>query len=327
MKDDLDLAAVAADAALLDALAAGTAKDDAALAGLVQLRRALDADLAELLATAPAPLVTAPLQAAPVGDVVGLRRPTGGRSARRAAALVAGAALALSSTGVAAATVQARPGDAFYDLRTAVAGPRPEDPALLAERLAAVQRQVTAPDAAARERALRELAEIASLLDQLNPALRVDLVQRHAALTERLAGSAASAGRGEGPPARTPAGPPADVPAGPPAGVQPGPAGGQPDRPAGPPTTTRPPGARSESRAPQTAPPAQRPSAEPAPDGGRPAQGEQSTGQPSAPQSDGSRSPRSDPAAPPADDADAAPAAEDAGGTGAGVGGKPEDAR
>lgn len=241
-EDDVELSAVAADAALLDALAAGAAgtADDDALTGLAALRTALDDDLA--LTTAPA------LQAAPVGDVVALRRPTGRRAGGRAAALVAGAALALSSTGVAAATYDARPGDAFYGLRTAVAGPRAEDPELLRERLDAVRRQLRSPDETTRSSARAELAEVAALLSELQPGLRGDLERRHAALMERLADSA-------------PDGPPADAPpTGPPAGA-----------PKDEPTQGRTPDARPEpTRTPSSTPPTQRPSATPAPAENRP---------------------------------------------------------
>jgi hypothetical protein len=200
VNDDLDLSAVAADAALLDALAGGVASDTDDLAGLAALRAALDTDLQAVLSTpSPAPAV------------LGLHAPgSPSRRSRRAAVLLAGAALALSSTGVAAATYEARPGDAFYGLRTAVAGPRAEDPTLLRERLDAVERQLQSPqgaDDAARE----ELADVAALLSTLGPRLRADLAQRHAALTEQLAAS--ETGRpgaaGERPGATSPGGPPA----------------------------------------------------------------------------------------------------------------------
>jgi hypothetical protein len=258
MTDDLDLSAVAADAALLDALAVGAASDLDDLAGLGALRAALDEDLSDLLAATPGPVST-PAGSAPV--VLGLHRPTARtRRSRQAAALLAGAALALSSTGVAAATYEARPGDAFYGLRTAVAGPRAEDPALLRERLDAVQErleQAPGADSAAAE----ELAEVAALLATLDPALRSDLSQRLAALTEQLATSrAGAAGEVTGTP--PPAGPPQTVPTGPPAD---GPADGRPEQVR--PEPTRGPGATSPSRpaAPSSAQP-EPPRATPEPD-------------------------------------------------------------
>lgn len=293
MNDDLDLSAVAADAALLDALSAGTATDADDLAGLAALRAALDEDLSDLIA-APAQ-VSAPA-ATPAGSapvVLGLHRPSSrSRRSRQAAALLAGAALALSSTGVAAATYEARPGDAFYGLRTAVAGPRAEDPALLRERLDAVQERLD--DAPASEDAADELAEVAALLSRLDPSQRGDLAQRLSTLTEQLAASATprpgAAGEGSdparpaGPPQGVPAGPPADAPAtGRPEGPRPEPTRGEgstpPSRPTAPPSAQPdPPRATSQPGRPtpdQAEPEAEEPAQEPQPrrtQGARPSQ-------------------------------------------------------
>jgi hypothetical protein len=210
VNDDVDLSAVAADAALLDALAAGSLAADGAagLAGLVRLRSAVDSDLQAAL-DPPAPSSTA-------GTVVALRRPT--QRAGRATAVAAGVVLALTSSGMAAATYDAHPGDPLYGLRTAVAGPRAEDPRLLDQRLDAVQRRLEQADgdAAATQEAGRVLAEVQALIAQLDPELRTSLAARHAALQERLVAAATPSAATNTPRPGRPAAPPTP-PAAPPA--------------------------------------------------------------------------------------------------------------